>query len=337
MQAFVTGATGFIGCHVARVLNERGNTVRVLVRKQSNRDNIKSLNCEIVTGDLQDTESIFAAMDGCDMVFHVAADYRLWAKDPSELYKSNVEGTRNILEAARALKVQKVVYTSSVGALGIPKDGSSGNEDTPVTLEDMIGHYKRSKYLAEREAERFYHEYRLPVVIVNPSTPIGENDIKPTPTGKIIVDFLNRKLPAYVDTGLNLVDVRDVAQGHILAAEKGKPGRKYILGSQNITFRGILDMLAEITGYPAPKVRIPHAIVIALASVDTYIWDSLLHREPHIPLEGAKMARKHMYFDASRAINELGLPQTPVREALSRAVSWFCENGYSSAPAKLKR
>jgi len=328
VKVLVTGATGFIGSHVARLLVERGETVRVLVRRTSRIDNLTNLDCEPVYGDLQDPASLQKALQGCDALFHVAADYRLWARDPKELYRSNVEGTISILRAAKEAGVQKVVYTSTVGALGIPADGAPGTEETPVTLEDMVGHYKRSKFLAEEEARRFAAQEGLPVVIVNPSTPVGENDIKPTPTGKVIVDFLNGRMPAYIQTGLNLIDVRDVAQGHLLAAERGAPGERYILGNQNITLQGVLELLAEITGRKAPRRQISYGLAYAVARVDNWLFCGLLRRAPHIPLEGVRMARKCMYFDASKAVRELGLPQSPVRDALARAVEWFCAHGY---------
>jgi dihydroflavonol-4-reductase len=325
----VTGATGFIGSHVARKLVDRGNRVRVLVRRSSRIDNLEGLDVEPVYGDLRDPEALKTALCGCRALFHVAADYRLWSKNPQDLYDTNVGGTRNILCAARAAGVEKVVYTSSVGALGIPPGGGSGTEETPVALDDMVGHYKRSKFLAEEEARRFVREEDLAVVIVNPSTPVGENDIKPTPTGKIVLDFLNGKLPAFVDTGLNLVDVRDVAEGHLLALDRGKPGERYILGNCNITLQGILQKLASITGRKAPTKRIPFGLAYAAAWTDTLIFGTLLRREPHIPLESVKMARKRMYFDAGKAVRDLGLLQSPIDEALRRAVEWFRANGYA--------
>jgi dihydroflavonol-4-reductase len=333
MRAFLTGGSGFIGAHVARVLREDGWEVQALVRPTSRTENLKKLQCHLITGDLREMQSLKEGMVGCDLVMHVAADYRLWSRNPEDLYKSNVDGTRNLLQAALDLKIPKVIYTSSVGTLGIPGNGAPGNEETPVALQDMIGHYKRSKFLAEREAERYFKEYNLPVVIVNPSTPVGEEDAKPTPTGKIIVDFLNNRMPAYVQTGLNLVDVRDVAIGHLLAAAKGEPGRKYILGSQNITFRGILEMLAKLTGRKAPVLQIPHSVVSVLAYIDTFIFDKILHREPHIPVEAVRMARKYMFFDSTRAVRELGFPQHPVEDALARAIKWYCDNGYVSKRA----
>lgn len=329
MRVLVTGGTGFVGAHVARLLAERGDHVRALVRRSSRIDNLADLDCEPVYGDLQDAGSLKLALKGCSVLYHVAADYRLWSRHPQELYQSNVEGTRNILCAAREAGVEKVVYTSTVGALGIPADGSSGTETTPVTLHDMVGHYKRSKFLAEEVVRRFHAEEGLPIVIVNPSTPVGENDIKPTPTGKIIVDFLNGRLPAFIQTGLNLIDVRDVARGHLLAAELGTPGQRYILGNKNITLKEILQRLANITGRKAPTMQIPFPVAYMAAQADTFLFGTLLRREPHIPLEGVKMARKMMYFDSSRAVRELGLPQSSIDDALSRAIAWFQTNGYA--------
>jgi dihydroflavonol-4-reductase len=328
VKTLVTGATGFVGSHVARLLVERGDSVRALVRRSSRIDNLAALDVEPVYGDLQDPDSLAQAVKSCERIFHVAADYRLWSRDPQELYRSNVEGTLNLLRAAKSECVQRFVYTSTVGALGIPP-GGRGTEETPVTLDDMVGHYKRSKFLAEEDARRFACAESVPLVIVNPSTPVGENDIKPTPTGKIVVDFLNRKMPAYIQTGLNLIDVRDVAAGHLLAAEKGAIGERYILGNQDVTLQQILAILAEITGMRAPKVQMPYGVAYAAAQIDTMLFGTILRREPHIPLEGVKMARKHMYFDASKAVSVLGLPQSPIRDALARAVEWFRAHGYA--------
>ncbi|HLK54978.1 MAG TPA: hopanoid-associated sugar epimerase [Chthonomonadaceae bacterium] len=333
MTALVTGGTGFVGCHVARQLVARGEVLRALVRPNSRRDNLASLDprqIEFVCGDLTDAASLRQAVFGCDTLYHVAADYRLWAKDPQELYRANVEGTRQLLQAALEAGVRRVVYTSTVGALGIPHDGTSGTEETPVAEADMIGHYKRSKFLAEQEARQFVAK-GLPVVIVNPSTPVGENDIKPTPTGQIIVDFLNRRLPAYVDTGLNLVDVHDVAAGILLAGERGRPGERYILGNQNLTLKAMLELLAEITGLPAPKVQMPYGVAWLAVGIENVIAERILHRPPAHPFEGVKMARHKMFFDASKAVDELGLPQSPVKEALGRAVEWFRAHGYVTA------
>ncbi len=329
MTALVTGGTGFVGSHVARLLVERGEHVRALARKGSRLNNLKELNAdfvEILTGDLNDPDSLKRAINGCSSLYHVAADYRLWSRNPAELYNSNVQGTRNILEAARAADVSTIVYTSTVGALGIPHDGSSGTETTPVSEANMIGHYKRSKFLAEQEAQKFA-DAGLPVVIVNPSTPVGENDIKPTPTGKIILDFLNGKMPAFVDTGLNLIDVHDAAQGILLAGERGKPGERYILGCKNLTLKEMLQMLAVITNRKAPSVQIPYGVAWCAVGIENLIAGAL-KREPAHPFEGVKMARHRMFFDASKAVRELQLPQSPVEDALDRAVRWFEHNGY---------
>lgn len=327
MKTFVTGATGFIGASIVRELLKEGRDVRVLVRPASNLANLKGLDVERWEGDLLDSSSLRNGLKGCDILYHSAADYRLWTRNPDEMYRTNVGGTIAILEAALENKVSRVVYTSSVGTLGNPGDGTPGNEDTKVCLADMVGPYKKSKYLAEREAEKFVAR-GLPLVIVNPSTPVGPGDVKPTPTGKIIVDFLNRKMPAYLDTGLNLIAVEECARGHLLAEQKGRPGRKYILGNANISLRDIFRMLQEITGLPAPKVRLPYAPVLMAAWLNEGL-SRITGSEPLIPLAGVQMAAHHMYFDSGRAIRELGLPQTPVKDALERAVAWFRTNGYA--------
>lgn len=330
MTALVMGATGFVGCHVARQLAAHGEKMRLLVRASSRRDNIEALDSrlvEVVCGDLTDAASLRDALHGCDTLYHVAADYRLWSKDPQELYRANVDGTRSLLQAAGDAGVTKIVYTSTVGALGIPHDGTPGTESTPVSEADMIGHYKRSKYLAEQEALRFA-EQGLPIVIVNPSTPVGENDIKPTPTGQIILDFLNRRLPAFIDTGLNLVDVRDVAAGIILAGEKGQVGERYILGNRDMSLREMLGTLATITGMPAPRIQMPYAVAWLAVGIENVIAERILHRAPAHPFEGVRMARHKMYFSAEKAVRELGMPQSPVEDALQRAVDWFRANGY---------
>jgi len=324
-RSFVTGATGFVGAHVARKLVARGDQVIALVRPSSNLALLDGLPIETVTGDLRDPDSLIAPTQGVDELYHVAADYRLWARDPRDIYRSNVEGTRNVLEAAAKQHVPKVVYTSTVGCLGIPKDGSSGDETTPVSRDDLVGHYKKSKYDAEQIALE-YAGNGLGVVIVNPSTPVGPGDIKPTPTGKMIVDFLRGKMPGYVDTGLNLVAVEDVAEGHLLAAEKGRVGEKYILGNQNLTLREILAMLADITGRKPPTVRIPHWAALAASALDTAV-SRVRGVEPGIPLEAVLMSRKRMFFSADKAVRELGLPQSPVKDALAGAVEWFRRNG----------
>lgn len=325
MPFLVTGGTGFVGAHVVRVLLARGEEVRCLVRRDSPRDNLAGLPVEFVEGDLLDSSSLPAAVAGCRRVFHCAADYRLDAPDPRPLYAVNVDGTRALLRAAAEAGAERIVHTSSVGALGLHPDGRPADESTPVSLEDMVGHYKRSKFLGEAAA-RDLAAAGAPIVIVNPSTPVGELDARPTPTGRIVLDFLQRRLPATVDTGLNLVDVRDVAEGHWLAAERGEPGERYILGNRNLSLREMLEMLADITGLPAPRVRLPHWLPTLVAAVDTG-WSRWRGRSPRISLEAVRMSRHHMYFDASRAVRELGLPQSPVEEALQRAVSWYRESG----------
>ena len=326
MTALVTGGSGFVGAHVVRALLRRGESVRCLVRRESRRDNLDGLDVDLKIGDLRDRDSLRAALDGCDRLFHCAADYRLWVRDPAELYASNVEGTRSLLRAALEAGVEKVVYTSSVGALGLEPDGRPANEGTPVCVERMIGHYKRSKFLAERAAEQVRDE-GLPVVIVNPSTPVGELDIKPTPTGRIILDFLNRRMPAYVDTGLNLVDVRDVAEGHLLAADRGEVGQKYILGNRDLSLREILSLLSDLTGLTVPRVCLPHWVP-ALFAAGSSVVARITGGEPRVAPESVRMSRYKMYFDCSKAVAELGLPQTPIENALERAVTWFHAAGY---------
>jgi dihydroflavonol-4-reductase len=326
MRVLVTGGTGFVGSHLVRALLAEGTAVRCLARPTSRTDNLAGLDVEIVRGDLCDAASLERAVTGCEQVYHCAADYRLYARRPAELYASNVDGTRNLLAAADKAGVAKVVYTSTVGALGLHPDGTPADETVPVTLEGMIGHYKRSKFLAEREAD-VWVERGLPVVIVNPSTPVGERDIKPTDTGRLIVDFLNRKIPAYVDTGLNLIDVRDVAAGHLLAAAKGRIGERYILGAWNLELREILELLSKLTGLPAPRRRLPHWLPIGFAAVDTTLA-RLFGHEPRVSYEAALLSRYKMFFSAEKAVRELGLPQTPVAEPLRRAVDWFREQGY---------
>jgi dihydroflavonol-4-reductase len=325
-KVFVTGATGFIGASLARELLELGCEVRALVRHGSDRRNLNGLEIEFWEGDLRDGDSLSKGLAGCDTLFHAAADYRLWTRDPATMYAVNVEGTRSILQAALKRGLSKVVYTSSVGTLGNPGNGTPGTEETPVSFTDMVGHYKKSKFLAERVAESFI-EQGLPLVIVNPSTPVGRLDIKPTPTGKIIVDFLNRKMPAYLDTGLNLIDVQDCAKGHILAALHGHIGEKYILGNENLTLKDIFTLLQQISGLPAPRVKLPYAPILLAAYINEGI-SKLTRIEPLIPLAGVQMAGKLMFFDSSKAIRELGLPQHPVKNALEKAVDWFHAEGY---------
>jgi dihydroflavonol-4-reductase len=325
----VTGGTGFVGSHVVRALLSRGESVRCLVRAGSRRTNLDGLEVELATGDVLDRASLSRAAAGCSVVYHCAADYRLGARRPAEIFAANVGGTRHVLEAAGNAGVERVVYTSSVGALGLTTDGTPATEETPVAPSTLIGAYKKSKYEAETVAREFAAR-GLPVVIVNPSTPIGERDVKPTPTGKMIVDFLNGRMPAYVDTGLNVIDVRDVAEGHVLAAERGRVGQRYILGHRNMTLKEILDTLAAITGMPAPRWKLPHWIPTAAAAAGLVIA-RISGREPAIPLEGVRLSRHRMFFDASRAVSELGLPQSDVADAFRRAVDWFRDNGYVRA------
>ena len=333
MKAFVTGATGFVGSHVARVLTEQGADLRLLIRSSSDPKNIEGLKAERVVGDLCDPSSLEKGISGCDVVFHVAADYRLWIRDPERMYRSNVEGTRTILEAARKNSVRRVVYTSSVGTIGLTSNRHLADENSPVALENMIGHYKRSKFMAEQVALDASKDSaganRMDVVVVNPTTPIGEQDIKPTPTGRIIVDFLKKKFPAYVDTGLNLVDVAECARGHVAALEKGRSGERYILGGENLTLKQILDKLAEITGLPSPKVRVPYAVALAAGVVDEIITGRILRREPRATVEAVQMSRKKMFVTSAKAERELGWKVVPVDGSLRRAVEWFRANGYA--------
>lgn len=327
MQVLVTGGGGFVGSHLVRALLSRGHQVRVLARSPKSVEILRGQQFETAIGDLKDRESLKAAVRDCQRVFHCAADYRLWSKNYRELYENNVDGTENLLKICKESGVKDVVYTSSVAAVGIPKNGRPGEETTPVTLDDMIGHYKRSKFLAQQVAQEFARNY--PVYIVNPSTPIGSHDWKPTATGKIIVDFLNGKMPAFVDTGLNLVAVEDVVEGHLLAPSKGAPGRLYILGNQNLTLEQILQKLASLTQKKAPTVKLPYAFVYGLAWAENFVTGTLMGREPFIPLEGVKMARKRMWFANERAVNELGFKPTSVDAALQRAIDWYKAHGYA--------
>lgn len=325
-KAFVTGAGGFIGSHVAEVLLKEGWDVVAVSRRRRLPSFLHIEGLKWVPGDILDFQLLSRLVRGCDAVFHVAADYRLWSRNPEEIYRSNVDGTKNVMKAALEAGVPKVVYTSSVGTLGLRKDGTPADETTPVSLKDMVGHYKKSKYMAERVVEEFI-EKGLPAVIVNPSTPIGPRDHKPTPTGKIIVDFLNGRMPAYVDTGLNFIHVVDVAVGHLLAYYKGRIGEKYILGAHNVTLREFLNLLSELTGIPAPRVKLPVAPIIMIAHIADLI-SRITGRPPFIPLEGVKMSRHLMFFSAEKAVKELGLPQQPLEIAVRDAVKWYIENGY---------
>lgn len=328
MLAFVTGATGFVGSHVARVLAEQGAELRLLVRASSDPRNLRGVKAERVIGDLCDPVSIEKAMSGCDTVFHVAADYRLWVRDPEQMYRANVEGTKAVLEAALKNGVRRVVYTSSVATMGFTGNGHSADEDSPVSLDNMIGPYKRSKFMAEQVAINAGHS-GLDVVVVNPTTPVGEQDIKPTPTGRIIVDFLKKKFPAYVDTGLNLVDVRECACGHAAALEKGRSGERYILGGENLTLKQILDKLGEIAELPSPRIRVPYAVALAAGVVDEIVTGRILGREPRATIDAVRMGRKKMFVSSAKAERELGWKPVPVDAALRRAVEWFRTNAYA--------
>jgi dihydroflavonol-4-reductase len=328
MLAFVTGATGFVGSHVARVLAEQGADLRLLVRSSSDLRNIEDLKAERVIGDLRDPASLKKAVSGCDAVFHVAADYRLWVRDPDEMYRSNVEGTRAVLEAARESGVRRVVYTSSVATMGFTSNGHIADENSPVSLANMIGTYKRSKFMAEQVAVEAARS-GMDVVVVNPTTPVGERDIKPTPTGRIVVDFLKKKFPAYVDTGLNLVDVTECARGHVAALEKGRSGERYILGGENLTLKQILDRLAAITGLPSPSIRVPYAVALATGVVDQVVTGYIRKREPRATIDAVRMGRKKMFVSSSKAERDLGWKTVPVDDALRRAVKWFLANRYA--------
>jgi dihydroflavonol-4-reductase len=328
MLAFVTGATGFVGSHVARVLAEQGADLRLLVRSSSDPRNIAELKADRAVGDLRDPASLEKAMAGCEVVFHVAADYRLWVRDPEQMYRSNVEGTRAILEAARKNGVRRVVYTSSVATMGFGSNGHAVDESTPVSIDGMIGPYKRSKFMAE-EVALAVGRGGMDVVVVNPSTPVGEKDIKPTPSGRIVVDFLKKKFPAYVDTGLNLVDVDVCARGHVAALEKGRSGERYILGGENLTLKQILDKLGAITGLPSPRVRVPYVMALATGVVDEVVTGRIRGREPRATIDAVRMGRKKMFVSSAKAERELGWKAVPVDDALRRAVEWFRGNGYA--------
>lgn len=328
MKALITGATGFIGSAVARAVAATGTDVRVLVRQDSELDNLDGLPVEHVHGDLRNPDSLRHALAGCRQLYHVAAHYALWARDPSIFYDINVTGTRLLMEAAREAGVERIVYTSTIGTIGLPEGGGLGTEDTPVLPSQMAGHYKRSKYLAEQEVLKLA-KAGLPVVIVNPSAPVGERDIKPTPTGQVIVDFMKGRMPAYIETGMNLIDVDDVAIGHLRAMERGRIGERYILGNKNLMLRDIFEMLSRLTGVPVPTIKLPRLAVLPLAYVSTWIADYVTHRPPRIPLEGVKMAKYTMHYDCGKAVRELGLPQPPIEIALEKAVRWFREHGYA--------
>jgi dihydroflavonol-4-reductase len=328
MNVFLTGATGFVGSHVARAYAAHGAQLRLLTRKTSNLSALEGLAAETVVGDLRQPESLRSALAGCDALIHVAADYRLWVPDPKEMYSANVDGTRELLKLARELGVPRVVYTSSVATMAFRTDGAIVDEATPVSLADMIGHYKRSKFLAEQEAIAAARAGQH-VMILNPTTPIGAGDLKPTPTGRIIVDFLNKNFPAYVDTGLNLVDVTEVARMHVVALDRGLPGERYILGGENLTLKQILDRLSAITGLPSPTMKVPHAIAMAFAFFDETITGKLRGKEPRATVEAVRMGRKMMFATSAKAERELGFQKLPVYNALRSAVEWFLAQGYA--------
>jgi dihydroflavonol-4-reductase len=327
MKVLVTGATGFIGGAVVRALVRRGIDVRVLARAGADLQNLQGLTVERVEGDLRDQASLRKSLAGCRQLYHVAAHYALWAKNPAIFYDINVTGTKTLLEAARDAGTERIVYCSTIGAIGLPPGGGLGTEETPVSLEQMAGHYKRSKYLAEQEVFTLA-KAGLPVVIVNPSAPVGASDVKPTPTGQVIVDFMKGRMPAYIETGMNIVDVDDVAAGHLLAMEKGRIGERYILGNANLMLREVFEILSRLTGINAPSIKLPRLAILPLAYLNLWMANMTGH-PPRIPLEGVKMAKYNMHYDCSKAIRELGFPQTPPEVALEKAVRWFRDHKYA--------
>ncbi|MDD4902945.1 MAG: NAD-dependent epimerase/dehydratase family protein [Candidatus Bipolaricaulis sp.] len=326
MRSLVTGGTGFIGANVVRALLRRGDEVRVLARPESDGANLRGLAVDVVHGDLGDRTSLRAAVASCDRVFHVGALYSFWVRDPDLIYEVNVEGTRNVLAAAEEGGVKRIVVTSSVAALAVPRKGEVVTEDVPADPSRILGAYKRSKYLAEQVALEAAGR-GVPVVIVNPSFPVGPWDAKPTPTGRVVVDFLNRRMPAYIETGMNVVAVEDVAEGHLLAAERGRIGQRYILGGENMTMRRLLEILAGVSGLPAPRIRVPYGPILALSYANVAAC-RVTGRTPRMTPDTIRMSRHAMYYDSGKAQRELGLPSTPIAEALRRAVAWFTENGY---------
>ncbi len=328
MKTLITGANGFIGSAVMRCLLEAGHDIRVMVRPGSERRNLEGLSVEIIEGDLQDKASLEQAVKDCNAVFHVAADYRLWIPDPDNMYRTNVTGTRDLMLASTEAGVEKIVYTSSVAVLGLNKDGSPANEETPMTEDNIIGHYKRSKYLAENEVIKLVEENQLPAIIVNPSTPLGPRDIRPTPTGGVVVDTLNNRMPAYVDTGLNITHVDDVAEGHLLAFEKGKIGERYILGGENLSLQAILGIICDLSGKIPPRIKLPHNLILPIAWCMER-WADISKKKPRATVDEIRMSRKHMYFSSDKAVKELGYQFRPVKEAINDAVEWFIKNGYS--------
>ena len=333
MRVLVTGATGFVGGNLARELWHRGYDVRALARPGSNTLTTEGTGIRRVEGDILDRDSLDSAMRGCQAVFHCAAAYTFWSRAPEGVRRANVEGTVNVLERAAAAGAERVVYTSTVSTIGIPGDGSLADEWTPLTPQALHGHYKQSKFEAEQQALRLAGQ-GIPVVVVNPTAPVGPWDVKPTPTGKIILDFLRRKIPAYLATGMNLVDVADVSAGHILALERGQDGERYILGNRNVTLKEMFAMLSNITGLSGPRVRLPYWLVVGVGYAEQAVSAGLLRREPLIPVEGVVASKKPAWVSSQRAITELGLPQSPVERALERAVEWFAANGYAEHQRK---
>jgi len=327
MKVLITGSSGFIGAAVTRAVIAKGDEVRVLVRPNSNLRNLGGLPVETVQGDLQDPPSLKKAVAGCQGVYHVAAHYALWDKNPKTFYQVNVEGTTQLFRAAEDAGVERIVYTSTIGAIGLPADGGLGREELFPSEAQLSGDYKRSKFLAEQEVLKMAQQ-GLPVVIVNPTAPIGERDIKPTPTGQIIVDFMNGRMFAYIETGMNLIDVEDVAMGHVRAMERGRIGERYILGNKNLMFREICQMLSQLTGVRAPRIRLPWRLILPLAHMNTWMANLVTHKTPRIPLEGVRMAKYRMHYDCTKALKELDLPQTPVETALKKAIEWFRQNQY---------
>ncbi len=329
MKVFITGASGFIGSRIVRVLLGKGYKVRALVRKSSNLQNISDLPIEVAYGDVRDQDSLIKTIQGCDVLFHVAADYRLWVPNPREIYETNVVGTENVMKAALEKNIRRVVYTSSVATLGLNTNGSPANEDTPVSIDDMIGHYKRSKFIAEFRVKEMIKKYGLPAIIVNPSTPIGPGDIKPTPTGRIIIEAASGKMPAYVDTGLNIVHVDDVATGHFLALERGEIGQRYILGGENMSLKQILEEIARLTGKSAPKIKLPPNIILPIAYIAELIA-KFTQKEPFVTVDGVLMSKKKMFFSIEKAKNQLHYNARPAREAIKDSIDWFKQKGYIS-------
>jgi dihydroflavonol-4-reductase len=328
VRVFITGATGFVGGHVARSYAAEGASLRLLTRQTSRLDSLADIDAEMVTGDLREPEKLRSALIGCDALVHVAADYRLWVRDPDQMYAANVVGTRELLKLACEVGVQRVVYTSSVATMGFKSDGTIVDEESPVSLAEMIGHYKRSKFLGELEAIKAAKAGQH-VMILNPTTPIGPGDSKPTPTGRIIVDFLNKNFPAYVDTGLNLVDVAEVARMHVVALERGAPGERYILGGENLTLKQILDRMSAITGLPSPTMKVPHAVAMAFAFFDENFTGKLRGKEPRATVEAVRMGKKMMFASSAKAERELGFQVVPIYNALRAAIEWFVSHGYA--------